>query len=60
MSFDTRVYPKKYCEKHNQRYHEYLTQCPICRGEAMEFDQNRTNVTHDTTNNDNEDIDIFS
>lgn len=38
MSFDTRVKPDKYCAKHKQRYHVYLKQCPICRGEAMDKD----------------------
>jgi len=25
----------KYCEKHNFEYMDFLSQCPLCRGEAM-------------------------
>ena len=25
----------KYCKKHNQKYMDFLTDCPICIGETM-------------------------
>lgn len=28
-------YREQYCEKHNQHYADFLSRCPICRGEEM-------------------------
>lgn len=32
---DTPRYDQQYCKKHDQRYADFLTKCPICRGEEL-------------------------
>jgi len=31
------TYDEKYCPKHNQRYAEFLDECPVCVGEKTKF-----------------------
>lgn len=28
-------YSEKHCQKHNQDYADFLTECPVCAGEKM-------------------------
>lgn len=38
------MYDEQYCEKHDQRYAEYLHGCPICYGEELAKDDTQWRV----------------
>lgn len=33
---DKPKYDQQYCEKHNQKYADFLNECPICVGEKLD------------------------